>query len=92
MRPLEDIAGAKGIEMSELLTEIETIVRSGTRIDLSYYINRVIDDDRQEDIFNYFREEAESDSLDEALEELGDEYEEEEIRLVRIKFLSDLGN
>jgi ATP-dependent DNA helicase RecQ len=91
-RPLEDIAGAKGIEMSELLTEIETIVRSGTRIDLSYYINMVVDDDHQEDIFSYFREEAESDSLEDALEELGDEYEEEEIRLVRIKFLSEMGN
>lgn len=91
-RPLEDIAGAKGIEMSELLTEIETIVHSGTRLDLSYYINMVVDDDHEEDIFNYFREEAESDSLDEALEELGDEYEEEEIRLVRIKFLSEMGN
>ncbi len=91
-RRLEDIAGAKGIEMSELLTEIETIVRSGTRLDLSYYINMVVDDDHQEDIFSYFREEAQSDSLEDALEELGDDYEEEEIRLIRIKFLSELGN
>jgi ATP-dependent DNA helicase RecQ len=91
-RPLEDIAGAKGIQMSELLTEIETIVNSGTRLDLSYYINMVIDDDHQEDIFSYFREEAESDSLEAALEELGDEYEEEEIRLIRIRFLSEMGN
>jgi len=91
-RPLEDIAGAKGIEMSDLLTEIETIVNSGTRLDLNYYIDMVVDDDRQADIFEYFREEAESDSLKEALDELGDEFEEEEIRLVRIKFLSELGN
>ncbi|MDX2414748.1 MAG: RQC domain-containing protein, partial [Bacteroidales bacterium] len=91
-RPLEDIAGAKGIEMSDLLTEIETIVNSGTRLDLNYYINMVVDEDRQVDIFEYFREEAESDSLKEALDELGDEFEEEEIRLVRIKFLSELGN
>lgn len=91
-RPLEDIADAKGIEMSELLTEIETIVHSGTRLDLSYYIDMVIDDEHQEDIFSYFREEAETDSLDDAFEELGDEYEEEEIRLLRIKFLSEMGN
>ncbi len=91
-RSLEDIADAKGIEMSELLTEIETIVHSGTRLDLSYYIDMVIDDEHQEDIFSYFREEAETDSLDDALEELGDEYEEEEIRLLRIKFLSEMGN
>ncbi|MEE4115752.1 MAG: DNA helicase RecQ [Marinilabiliaceae bacterium] len=91
-RPLEDIADAKGIEMSDLLTEIETIVNSGTRLDLSYYINIVLDDDRVNDIYEYFREEAKSDSLKEALDELGDEYEEEEIRLVRIKFLSEMAN
>jgi len=92
MRPLEDIAGAKGIAMSDLLTEIETIVNSGTRLDLNYYIDMVVDDDRQADIYEYFREEAESDSLKEALDELGEEFEEEEIRLVRIKFLSEMGN
>ena len=91
-RPLDDIADARGLEMSELLTEIETIVNSGTRLDLSYYINMVVDDDHQEDIFSYFREEAQSDSLTEALAELGDDYEEEEIRLVRIKFLVEMGN
>jgi ATP-dependent DNA helicase RecQ len=91
-RSLDDIADAKGLEMSELLTEIETIVNSGTKLDLSYYIDLVIDDDRQEDIYTYFREEAESDSLEEAMNELGDEYELEEIRLVRIKFLSEMGN
>ncbi len=91
-RPLEDIADAKGLEFNELLTEIETIVNSGTRLNLSYYIDMVIDEDRQNDIYAYFREEAESDSLKDALEELGDEYDEDEIRLVRIKFLSELGN
>ena len=91
-RPLEDIADAKGIEMSDLLTEIETIVNSGTRLDLSYYTNMVLDDDHVEDIYEYFREEAKSDSLKEALDELGDEFEEEEIRLVRIKFLSEMAN
>lgn len=91
-RPLEDIAEAKGLEMAELISEIEAIVNSGTRINLDYYINSTIDDERQHDIYSYFREEAESDSLEEAFKELGNEFEEEEIRLVRIKFLSEMGN
>jgi ATP-dependent DNA helicase RecQ len=91
-RSLEDIANAKGLDMDELLSEIEAIVNSGTRINLDYYINEVIDEDRQEDIYSYFREEAESDSLEEAVGELGGEFEEEEIRLMRIKFLSEMGN
>jgi len=91
-RPLEDIAEAKGLEMGELISEIEAIVNSGTRINLDYYINMVIDEERQHDIFSYFREEAESDSLEEAMAELGNEFEEEEIRLMRIKFLSEMGN
>jgi len=91
-RPLEDIAEAKGLEMGELISEIEAIVNSGTRINLDYYINITIDDERQQDIYSYFREEAESDSLAEAIRELGNEFEEEEIRLMRIKFLSEMGN
>jgi ATP-dependent DNA helicase RecQ len=91
-RPLEDIAEAKGLDMGELLSEIEAIVNSGTRINLDYYINMAIDDERQQDIYSYFREEAESDSLEEAIKELGNEFEEEEIRLMRIKFLSEMGN
>ncbi|MBG0859400.1 MAG: DNA helicase RecQ [Bacteroidales bacterium] len=91
-RPLEDIAEAKGLEMNELLTEIEAIVNSGTRINLDYYIGMMIDEERQHEIYSYFREEAESDSLEDAIKELGSEFEEEEIRLVRIKFLSDMGN
>ncbi len=91
-RSLEDIAEAKGLEMGELLTEIEAIVNSGTRINLDYYINNTIDEERQQDIYAYFREEAESDSLEEAINELGNEFEEEEIRLMRIKFLSEMGN
>lgn len=91
-RSLEDIADAKGLEMTELFSEIEAIVNSGTRINLDYYINTVIDDERQHDIYSYFREEAESDSLEEAIKELGSEFEEEEIRLMRIKFLSEYGN
>ena len=91
-RSLEDIAEAKGLEMAELLSEIEAIVNSGTRINIDYYINTVIDDERQHDIYSYFREEAESDSLEMAFKELGNEFEEDEIRLVRIKFLSEMGN
>ncbi len=91
-RSLEDIADARGLEMTELFSEIEAIVNSGTRINLDYYINTVIDDERQHDIYSYFREEAESDSLEAAIKELGSEFEEEEIRLMRIKFLSEYGN
>ena len=91
-RPLDDIADAKGLEMGELISEIEAIVNSGTRINLDYYLNMVIDEERQRDIFDYFREEAKSDSLEEAIKELGNDFEEEEIRLVRIKFLSEMGN
>jgi ATP-dependent DNA helicase RecQ len=91
-RPLEDIAEAKGLEMNELISEIEAIVNYGTRINLDYYINMVIDEERQHDIYSYFREEAQSDSLEEAIAELGSEFEEEEIRLMRIKFLSEMGN
>ncbi|OFX85661.1 MAG: ATP-dependent DNA helicase RecQ [Bacteroidetes bacterium GWF2_33_16] len=90
---LDDIANAKGLSMAELLDEIESIVQSGTKLNIDYYINEVIDEDKQEDIFEYFREEAETESIDAALEELGeDQYSEEEIRLVRIKFFSELGN
>ncbi|MCX6253348.1 MAG: DNA helicase RecQ [Bacteroidia bacterium] len=91
-RPLEDIAEAKGLEMGELISEIEAIVNSGTRINLDYYVDNTIDEERQHDIYSYFREEAESDSLTEAIKELGNEFEEEEIKLMRIKFLSEMGN
>jgi len=91
-RPLEDIAEARGLEMNELISEIEAIVNSGTRLNLDYYIDTMIDEERQHDIYSYFREEAESDSLEAAIKELGSEFEEEEIRLVRIRFLSEMGN
>jgi len=91
-RSLEDIAEAKGMDMPELISEIEAIVNSGTRINIDYYIDTVIDEERQHDIYAYFREEAETDSLEDAIKELGSEFEEEEIRLVRIKFLSEMGN
>ena len=80
------------MELRELISEVEAIVHSGTRINLDYYINSMIDEERQQDIYSYFMEEAESDSLTEAIDELGNEFEEEEIRLMRIKFLSEMGN
>ena len=88
----EDIARAKNLDFDELLTEIEGIVNSGTKLDISYFLNSYMDDDKVEDIYLYFKEDAESDSLDEAIEELGSDYSEEEIRLVRIKFLCEVGN
>jgi ATP-dependent DNA helicase RecQ len=89
---LEDIASAKGLEMHDLITEIEAIVNSGTKLNLDYYIDEVLDDERQQEIYDYFRE-AESESIEDAVEELGeDEYSEEDIRLMRIKFLSEMGN
>ena len=90
--PLEDIAEAKGLEMEELLDEIEAIVYSGTKLDLNYYIEQNIDDDVVEDIYAYFREDAESDSLEDAMKELGQDYDENEVRLVRIKFLCEVAN
>ena len=88
---LDDIAISKGIDFDELLTEIEAIVNSGTKLDIDYFIESVMDEDRAEDIYDYFRE-SESDSIDDAIDELGDDYSEEEIRLVRIKFISEMGN
>ncbi len=89
--PLEDIAHAKDLTLEELLTEIERIVTSGTKVDINYYINEYVDEFHQEEIFEYFSE-AESDSVEDALEELGEgEFTEDEIRLIRIKFLSEVG-
>ncbi|MHA7111117.1 DNA helicase RecQ [Sunxiuqinia elliptica] len=88
----EDIADSKGLELKDLITELEAIVNSGTKLNIDYYINDVLDEDHQEEVFDYFRE-AEDDSVDAALEELGeDEYSEEDIRLMRIKFMSEMGN
>jgi ATP-dependent DNA helicase RecQ len=87
--PFEDIANAKGIEYEDLLSEIEAIVSSGTKLTIEYYLDTVIDEDRQQDIYSYFMEEAETGSLKEAIEELAGEFEEEEIRLMRIKVLAE---
>ena len=90
--PLEDIASAKGLEMEELLDEIEAIVFSGTKLNLDYYIVQTLDDDVVDEIYEYFREEAESDSLADAMADLGSDYDEMEVRLVRIKFLCEVAN
>ncbi len=89
---LEDIAAARGLDIHELLTEIEAIVSSGTRVNVNYYIEEELDPDVVEEIFTWFKEKATSDSLQEALDALQDEYEELEIRLVRIKFLCEVAN
>jgi len=90
---LDDIAESKNIEMPELLTEIEAIINSGTKLNLDYYISQVMDEDKQEEIYSYFREEAETESLEDALKELGEEhYTEEDIRLIRIKFMTEMGH
>lgn len=89
---LEDIADAKNMEMNDLLDEIESIVNSGTKLNIDYYIRQTVDDDKVDDIYEYFKTEASTDSLKEAVDELGRNYTEEEIRLVRIKFISEIGN
>ena len=88
---LDDIAEAQGIDFDELLDEVEAIVYSGTKINIDYFLEEVIDDDHVDDIYEYFKE-SETDDLETAMEELGEDYTEEEVRLVRIKFMSDMGN
>jgi ATP-dependent DNA helicase RecQ len=90
---LDDICEAKDLDMNSLLNEIEAIVNSGTKLNLDYYINEILDEEHQEEIFEYFREEAETESIDDAIRALGeDEFSDEEIRLMRIKFMSEMGN
>jgi ATP-dependent DNA helicase RecQ len=90
---LDDICNSKNILMGDLLNEVEAIVNSGTKLNLDYYINEVLDQEHQDEVFDYFRDEAETESIEDALKTLGeDEYSEEEIRLMRIKFISELGN
>jgi len=88
----EDIAEAKGLSIEELLEEIEVIINSGTKLDINYYLEQTIDEDKLEAIYDYFHEEAKSESLSEAVKILGPEYSEEEVRLVRIKFLVEVAN
>ena len=90
--PLEDIASARGMDMDELMDEIEAIVSTGTSLNLDYYIKANLDEDIVEEIYDYFKEDASSDSVETAIEELGGEYDEMEIRLVRIKFLCEIAS
>ena len=89
--PLDALAESKDLDFDELLDELEAIVYSGTKINVSYFIEEAIDNDIEEDIFEYFKE-SDTDDIETAMKELGDDYTEEEIRLVRIKFLSEMGN
>ena len=89
---LNEMAKSKNLTLAKLLTEIETIVESGTKVNLNYYIEDLMDEEKQEEIMEYFKE-SESDSVEAAMKELGEnDYSEEEIRVMRIKFLSDFGN
>ena len=89
---LEDIAESRGLDMDELMSEIEAIVSTGTKLNLDYYIKSNIDDEVVEEIYDYFKDEAESDSLQDAINDLGSEYDEMEVRLVRIKFLCEIAS
>lgn len=89
--PLEDIASSKGLEMEELISEMESIIFSGTKIDIDYALDDLLDEDQQEEIHDYFME-AENDSIKDALEEFDGDYDEEELRLMRIKFTNEVAN
>ena len=88
---LDDIAMSKGIEFEELLDEIEAIVYSGTKLNIDYFLEDIMDEDHLLDIYDYFKEST-TDNIDDALDELGDDFTEEEVRLVRIKFISEMAN
>lgn len=90
--PLTDIADAKKMEMNDLIKEMEAIVNSGTRLNINYWIDEVLDEDQQEEIHEYFLEDAETPEIDIAMEEFDGDYEEEELRLYRIKFFSEIAN
>ena len=89
--PLEDIATSKGLEMEELIKEMEAIIYSGTKLDINYALEDILDEDQQEEIFDYFME-AESDKIQDALDEFDGEYDDEELRLMRIKFINEVAN
>ena len=89
--PLEDIAKAKGKELDEVVTEIEAIVSSGTKVNIDYYIDEILDEEEQEEICDYFKE-ASSDDLFNAYKEFDGDYTEEQLRIMRIKFMSDFAN
>ena len=88
---LDELAEGKGLDFDELLTELESIVEAGIKINIDYFLKDVLEEGVEEDIMDYFQE-TEEDNLEEAIQDLGEDFTEEEIRLVRIKFLSDMGN
>ena len=88
---LEELAESNGLEFDELIDEIEAIVEAGTKLNIDYFLNEIMDEDRELDIIDFFKE-SQEDDLEAAIQELGDEFTEEEIRLVRVKFLSEMGN
>jgi ATP-dependent DNA helicase RecQ len=89
--PLDDIASAKGMEMPDFIKEMEAIVFSGTKLNINYWIEDVLDEDQQEEIHDYFME-AETDKIDLAIDEFDGDYDDEELRLYRIKFISEVAN
>ena len=90
--PLDDIASAKGLKMAQLIEEMESIVLSGTKINFDYYLEDIMDEDSIEEVFDFLTEESEHGSMDELLEEFGDDYDEQELQLLRLKFFSDVAN
>ena len=88
---LEELAESKGLEFNELLDELEAIIDAGTKINIDYFLNEIIGEEQQEEVMDYFRD-SQEDDLEAAIQDLGDEYSEEEIRLLRIKFMSEMGN
>ena len=88
---LDDIANAKGIDFNEMLAEVEAIVYSGTKLNIDYFLDEVMDEDHIDDIYDYFLD-SDTDDLETAIDELGEDYSEDEIRLVRIKFISEMAN
>ena len=90
--PLDDIAKSQGKKIEELILEIENIVASGTKINIDYHLNTILDEDAQEEIYDYFLEDAESDKISAAFEEFDGDYSEDELRLMKIKFMSEMAN
>jgi ATP-dependent DNA helicase RecQ len=89
--PLTDIASSKGLEMPDFIKEMEAIVYSGTKLNISYWIDDILDEDQQEEVHEYFLE-AETDNIETAMEEFEGDYDVEELRLYRIKFISEVAN
>ena len=88
---MDDLAISKGVEFDELLDDVESIVYSGTKLNIDYFLEEILDEENLTEIYDYFKN-SDTDNIDVAIEELGGEYSEEEIRLVRVKFISEMGN